>query len=343
MSNWICTVTACCSTLCVLTFAADSNNNKGRTEVIATIAGEPLTLAEFERKSALNLFQAKNTYYQAHKKALDGFIDDLLLEREARKEEITVEVLLERNVNSKLPKDPAEDVLRVYYEGLETNEPYDSVRSKILEHLRQRRLMRARTAYIQSLRSQAKVTVNLASPRTPIPVSGGPIRGRSDAPVLLVEYADYECPYCQQIYPGLKKLQAEYTDRLAFAYKDAPLPNHANAQKAAEATHCADAQGKYWEYHDLLFSDTQYDINFFKQAARKLNLNGEVFDKCLDSSEQAKKVMAQLGEAQRLGLPGTPSFFINGRFLSGAVTYESLRAAVEEELAVLATQAQTEK
>jgi protein-disulfide isomerase len=329
--------------LCFVALAGDAPVVAKGSTVVAEINGVKLTLGEFERDDASSLFQARNYYYQAERKALNEFVDQRLLEQQAKRENVTVEQLLQLHVTSTLPKDPPEETLRVYYEGVDTNEPYEAVRDKILEHLRQRRLGKARTTYIQSLRAQANVVIKVSPPRADIPLKDAPVRGLRNAPVVLVEYADYECPYCQQIHPDLTKLEAEYKGKLTFAYKDAPLPMHTHAQKAAEAAHCSGAQGKYWEYHDLLFASKQYEITDLKQHARTLNLDGAAFDKCLDSNEKAEAVKAQLAEAQRLGLSGTPSFFINGLFLSGAVDYATLRGLVEQELASVAQPKQTAK
>jgi protein-disulfide isomerase len=119
---------------------------------------------------------------------------------------------------------------------------------------------------------------------------------------------------------------------VAFAYKDFPLPMHSHAQKAAEAAHCAMDQGKFWEYHDLLFSSRQLDVSQLKESARTLKLDGAAFDKCLDSGASAAAVKANLDEAQALAIAGTPGFFINGRYLEGNVSYELLRSVVTEEL-----------
>jgi protein-disulfide isomerase len=298
---------------------------------VATVDGVSFTLADVEQKRP-SMYQARTAFYDAQRNALEQFIDDYLLERQAKKEKITVAELLDRHVNKALPPDPSEESLRVYYEGVDTNESYEAIRSKILDHIRQRRLARAKTAYLETLRKEAKVTIMLAAPRTPISVKGAPIRGRADAPVVMVEYADYECPYCQQLQPALEKLLAAYGDKIAFAYKDAPLAMHAFAQKAAEAAHCAGAQGKYWEYHAALFASKQLEIPALKKQARELSLDGAAFDQCLDSGTQAGIVKEQFAEAQTLGLQGTPTVFINGRMFSGVLTFEKLKQIVEEEL-----------
>jgi protein-disulfide isomerase len=160
-----------------------------------------------------------------------------------------------------------------------------------------------------------------------------PVRGDTNAPVVLIEFADYECPYCQQVEPTLSKLAEQYKGKLLIAYKDTPLPMHPHAPQAAEAAHCAGAQGKYWEYHDLLLANKQLEIAELKQDARTLKLDGAAFDKCLDEGAMRSIVKAHVAEAVAVGVQGTPSFLINGRFLTGNVSYDTLRGIVDEELA----------
>jgi protein-disulfide isomerase len=315
-------------------FARDASGVRpqdAQAYVVAEVDGQTVTLADVERKRP-SMFQARSAFYEAQRKNVDQFVDEILLERQAQREQLTVPQLLERHVNSKVPGDPPEESLRVYYEGVDTAEPYEAVRDKILEHLRQRRLARAKTAYIAGLRRQSKVVVRLAAPRIPVPLGDTPVRGRPEAPVLLVEYADYECPYCRQLQPVLDRVLSEFKNDIRFAYKDAPLSMHPGAQKAAEAAHCAGAQGKYWQYHELLVSAKQLDIASLKKRARDLGLDGNSFDSCLDSGTQAGRVQSFLAEAQALGLQGTPSLFVNGRLFSGLITYEQLRDVISEEL-----------
>jgi protein-disulfide isomerase len=206
------------------------------------------------------------------------------------------------------------------------------MKGKILQHLRERRINRIKTEYLASLKKEAKIEVRLMTPRAEVSLANTPVRGSVNAPVMLIEYADYECPYCQQMQPVLDKLESEYKGKIAFAYKDVPLPNHPNAQRAAEASHCAAAQGKYWEYHDILVSKKQLDPAGLKLAAVELKLDSAAFDKCVQSGETTALIRTHLNEAQSLGLQGTPSFFINGRFLNGLLSYENLKEIVEEEL-----------
>jgi len=327
---------AVCSVLAfgVGALAADSDTNRSSAEgIVIEINGTTLTRSDVERKYPTALFQAKNTYFEAERKALEQLVDDYLLEQQAKREDVTVSQLLDKHVNNAIAKEPSEEALRVYFEGVDTNEPYEAVRGKIVEALRQRRLAKAKTAYIQSLRKASTISVRLSPPRADISVSNAPVRGAEAAPITLVEYADYECPYCQQIQPAVQRLEAEYKGKLLFAFKDMPLPMHANAQKAAEASRCAEQQGRYWQFHDQLFERKRLDSAGLKNLAQELGLDTAAFEKCLENSDKAEVVRKDGSEAQSLGIQGTPTFFVNGRYITGAASYEQLRAVVEEELA----------
>jgi protein-disulfide isomerase len=243
-----------------------------------------------------------------------------------------VEQLINRDIKSQV-KDPTEDQMKVYYEGLETDQPYESVREKILDKIRQLRTDKVRAAYVKELRSRTNVTIGLAPPRANVEVADNQVLGPKTAKVTLVEFADYECPYCQKVAADVKKLAADFGDKVAFTYKDFPLPMHSRAEKAAEATRCASKQNKYWEFHDELFHSKELDVDQLKAQARALQLDPIQFDKCLDSGAEAAAVEKDRKEGVRLGITGTPSFFINGHYLSGALDYAALRQIVEQQLA----------
>jgi protein-disulfide isomerase len=305
--------------------------------IVAEVNGDKLTVADLEQKEATELLQSRYKYYQAERKALDDLIDQHLLEMQARKENLTVDQLLQREVTSKLKTDPTEDQLRIYYEGVDTDQPFEAMREQILQHIREARQTKARAAYLKTLRSQAQISIALTSPTAPVELTRSPVRGNRDAPVVLVEFADYQCPYCQKIHPDLEKLQKEYGNRLALVYKDYPLPMHPYAQKAAEAARCAGVQGKFWEFHDMLFAGKKLQPADLKEQAHTLNLNEQQFDKCIVEGLEAADVEKDAAEARSLGITGTPSFFINGHFFSGVLSYAALRDMVEQQLATSPT------
>ena len=319
--------------LCAFANYAGAQENGAAT--VAEVNGQKLTRAELMQKQAAKLLQARYQYYFAEREALDQLIDERLLESEARRENLSVEQLLQQEVTSKV-KDPTELQLQVYYEGMHTKEPFATIRGKILDSARQVRQTKARDAYLQTLRDRAGVRIALVPPEAEAALDNAPRRGPQDAPVVIVEFADYECPYCQRIHPDLKKLQVEFPGKVSLAFKDFPLPMHPHAEKAAEAARCAEEQGQFWNFHDMLFENQQkLELAQLKEYASALKLDSARFDTCLDAGEQAAAVKKDLAQGQRLGLTGTPSFFINGHFLSGAVKYSTLREIVEQQLATL--------
>ena len=303
------------------------------SSVVADVGGVQVTLSELEQQESQRLLAAHYSYYQAQIKALNDLIDKKLIEQQAKKEHLTVEQLVDREINSQV-KDPTEDQMKVYYEGLETEQPYEAVRGKILEKIRQLRTDKARAAYVRTLRAETTVYIALAPPRAEVDTQTTLVEGGSDkAPVKLVEFADYECPYCQKVAADVKKLVADYGDKVEFSYKDFPLPMHSRAEKAAEAARCANKQSRFWEFHDEIYHSKELDVDQLKAQARALKLDTDQFDKCLDSGEQASAVEKDRKEGERLGLSGTPSFFVNGHYLSGALDYAALRQIVEQQLA----------
>jgi protein-disulfide isomerase len=313
-------------------FCLQAQETLDNEQVIAEVGGLKLTLGDLQQQQGGKLLQARYQYYMNQRKALDQLIDDKLIEVEAKNRNLSTEQLLNTVVYKEL-KDPTEDQLQVYYEGMEATESYESVHDRVLEHIRELRREKVRAAYVKQLRSDARVQVLLAPPFADVNVKDAYVHGDKNSPVTLVEFADYECPYCQKITPELQKLEKEYGDRLAVVYKDFPLPMHHTSQKAAEAARCAGEQGKFWEYHDVLFYSKQLQVAELKAHARVLKLDGDRFDKCLDDGAETAPVKKDLEEAQQLGLTGTPSFFVNGHFFSGAADYSVLKEMVELQLA----------
>lgn len=167
------------------------------------------------------------------------------------------------------------------------------------------------------------------------------IRGAKNAKVTLVEYSDFQCPYCQRHFSVLKQALAEYKD-IALVYRHYPLSFHQNAQIAAEGSECAAEQGKFWEYHDVLFQKGQGDgtgltPSDLEKYAKDLGLNSSKFNDCLAAKKYSTRVTGDLSEGNAFGVQGTPATFVvdkdgNGELVSGAVPYEALKAAIDAKL-----------
>ncbi|MEK7172486.1 MAG: thioredoxin domain-containing protein [Patescibacteria group bacterium] len=156
------------------------------------------------------------------------------------------------------------------------------------------------------------------------------IRGNPNASITLVEFSDFQCPFCESQYQTLKQLLDEYPQKIRLVYRHFPLGFHQFAQKAAEASECADEQGKFWEYHDKLFQNqNDYNVANFKKWAAGLSLKTEQFNSCLDSGKYTSKVQADAQEGAQKGVNGTPATFINGQLISGALPYATFKEAID--------------
>jgi protein-disulfide isomerase len=306
-----------------------------QSESLAVVNGDVLTSADLQQQEGNRLLQARYQYYQAQAKALEDLIDQRLLEQEAHRQGVTVDQLRKKEIDAQV-KEPAEDQLEIYYEGMDSKEPFDKVKSKIRDHIIELRTAKLSSAYIESLRLKANIMVQLAPPMASVEVANAAaVEGPANAPAQLIEFADFQCPYCQKVNPEINKLLQEFNGKLSFVYKDFPLPMHANAEKAAEAARCAGEQGKFWDYHNLLFTDKKLQPDDLKLEAGVLKLDTVKFDDCLDSGKEAASVNQDRTEGLNLGLSGTPSFFLNGHFFSGAVDYKQLHQMVEQQLNTL--------
>jgi len=151
------------------------------------------------------------------------------------------------------------------------------------------------------------------------------IWGDPTAPIAMIVYSDFECPFCAGFAETMKKIEENFKDKVAITFRHYPLPGHLDAKQAAEASECAAEQGKFWEMHDKLFADNvagRMSLNQFKQDAVDLGLNQEQFNQCLDSNKYKDKIREQTNEGNKVGVTGTPTVFVNGNIYPGAYPFE---------------------
>lgn len=148
--------------------------------------------------------------------------------------------------------------------------------------------------------------------------------------VTVLEFSDFQCPFCKQSYPIIEKLRQRYGDEIMIKYKHFPLPMHEYAMDSAIASECARLQGKFWEYHNVLFENqNSLSTASLKKYAQKLNLDTEKFDSCLDNKETIAKVQKDFNEGNKLGVSGTPTFFINDKKIEGGMPYDQFVIAID--------------
>ncbi|HVZ72570.1 MAG TPA: thioredoxin domain-containing protein [Polyangia bacterium] len=164
-------------------------------------------------------------------------------------------------------------------------------------------------------------------------IKGAPIKGSKDALVTIVQYSDFQCPFCSRVEPTIAQVMKEYDGKVRVAWRDLPLPFHPNAKPAAIAARAAKDQGKFWEMHDKIFADQAHmDRQTYEKYASELGLNMSKFKAALDAEKGKEEIDADSASGAKIGARGTPAFFINGKFLSGAQPYEMFKTKIDDEL-----------
>jgi len=183
--------------------------------------------------------------------------------------------------------------------------------------------------------SAGTTTTPQPPPVQEIDVEGRPSQGPEDAKVTIVEFTDYQCPFCSRYYKETyPKLLEAYERRVRYVVRNFPISSiHPLAQGAAEAAECAHDQGKFWKYHDVLFENQNaLDLPSLKRYAAQVGLDRERFDACMREGEKAAVVRKDLEDGRRYGVRGTPTFFVNGQFLAGAKPLDEFRAVIDPKL-----------
>lgn len=314
---------------------AENANTATPKQPVATVAGQPIYDDDLLPTVQGQLLPLRNQEYEIKKRALDNLIEQKLLEKAAKKNSTTTEKLLAQEVDAKV-QEPSDAEVEAYYLAQKDrlNRPLDEVKGQLRQSLKQAKIQQARQDYLKSLRKDAAVVVLLTPPKIQVGYDPKRLRGNPKAPVMIVEFSDYQCPYCHQVEPVIKDLLAKYGDKVSLSYRDLPLRQiHPQAQMAAEASRCAEEQGKFWEYHDTLFTASKLDHDALLDYARTLKLDDKQFDSCLTSEKYKAEIDQDLREGMQAGINGTPGFFINGVALSGSQPKESFARIIDEELA----------
>ena len=311
---------------------------------VARVDGAAIAEGELAAEAKPALAAIENRYleevHSQRARALDRLVEQRLLAARAKKEGIAVEALLEREVARKVGE-PSEASIQAVYDQTKANgralPPFAQVKAEIADFLKQQAAQELRQQYVAKLKAEAKVESLL--PPLLLPkvdfVANGPSRGDAKAPVTIVEFSDYECPYCASAEATVRQVLSAYGGKVRLVHQAYPLSIHPNAPKAAEAALCAGEQDRYWEMHDsLLMNQGALSVADLKGRARALKLDLPRFDSCVDSGRMAAVVEASRKLAEGLGVSSTPSFFVNGRPLTGAQPFDRFKELVDHELGV---------
>jgi len=312
----------------------ESSTTQLKQDVVATINGVAISAAELDTQVKNQMQRIDTQIYQIKKQGLEDLIEKRLLENAAKKNGKSVEDYVKEEIDSKVVE-PSEEEIKALYDAKKGKDTlsFEKVKDQIIAFLKQNKKNKAKQDLIAKLESEADVKVLIEPPRVKIDVSDSPAMGPKDAKVTLVEFSDYQCPFCKRIRPTIWQLTGDYKDNLRYVFMDFPLSFHQFAKKAHEAARCAGDQDKYFDYNKKIFDNqTSLTPDDLKKYAKELGLNTSKFDKCLDKGQHAKDVEGNIERGLLVGVSGTPAYFVNGIQLSGAQPITSFKEIIDEEL-----------
>ncbi len=303
---------------------------------VAQMDGFTISAAEVDAKVRGKLLELEQQIYQTRRDALDQILSEHLIEREAKARGMSKESFLRSELDNKVPP-PTDAEINSVYEANKARmggRSLEEMKPQVVEYLRGRALAARAGELRRELAKKNNVKLLLEAPRFDVKAPAtAHARGPATAPVTMVEFSDYQCPFCQRAEQTVEGLLTKYGDKLRFVIVDYPIEGHPGAFPAAKAARCAGDQGKFWEYHrSLLQQPGNFSEKDFKDRAASLGLKGEDFASCLAGDRHDAAIKHGLEQAASLGVQATPTFFINGRMISGAREAEVFESLIEEEL-----------
>ena len=305
----------------------------------ARVNGVTISAEEVDAKLGNNLAALQEQIYALRQKQLEAMIDQALLEAEAAKRHVALAALVQAEITSKVTPATADDAAKFYAENkARIQGDLASRREQIQSLLTAQRLEDRQRAFLATLRATATIETFLTPPpvfRATIATAGAPVRGPATAPVTIVEFSDFHCPYCRRVQPVLSQILAKYGDKVNLVFRDYPVDVlHPQARAASEAARCAAEQGRFWQFHDAMFAiEPDAAPATLDRLATGAGLDVAAFAACRTSGKYKAAVQASNEEGAALGIAGTPTFFINGRILVGAQPIDAFAKIIDEELA----------
>jgi predicted DsbA family dithiol-disulfide isomerase len=321
--------------------SAQQARRQTENDVVAVVGSTSITLSQVDDKAlevltgAVGNIRLSEALYQARRAALDGIIAELLMGEEAKARGIERSALIQQEITSKI-QPPADTEIAAWYEAnpaLLKGATLEQSRLAIRNLLIQQRAMVLRNEFLGRLNAGRSVRIMLEPPRRAVASAGHPTRGQEHSPIELIEFSDFECPFCLRAHATVEQVLSAYGDRVRFVYRQFPLPIHPHAVAAAEASECANEQGQFWPYYGRLFADpAKLEDGDLKADAVALGLDVAQFNGCVDSRHYRDAVERDIKEGAAVGVTSTPTFFINGRQLTGAQSFEVFKRVIDEEL-----------
>jgi len=340
MTRW----TALCSIVLSLSLFACSGGSGGEDvaagtggdDVVAYIGDETITRAELELRAKPDLVKLEIEKYEKMREVLDRMALDRIIVQEAEAIGLTPEELINAETLDKVGDPSEEDIQRFYKRNKArmSDRSLEEMRDMIVQTMRSNKATAYREEYFRKLKKRSGLRVVFDPPRADLDALPDElVRGNANAPITIVEFGDFECPYCKRVHPTMERLLVEYGDRVRFVFRDFPLVIHSRAVPAAQAARCAADQDKFWDYYQHLMAITgELDDADLSQRAKDIGLDADAFSACYEAKGHDEVIGASIESGQALGVQATPTFFINGRRVIGSKSYEELKAIIDDEL-----------
>jgi len=321
--------------------AAATSLSGAPTDTVATVGPRKITRGELEDKVRSKLIELDTQRYEALREGVDEIVAEELMKQEAKDRNVSVDALQKTEITDKVAVPSDEEIQKVYDDNKAQlkGQTLDAVKPQIIQYLGGQRAQERLAKFIDELKAKHKTTVALKAPVIDVATAGRPERGAgAKAPVTIIEFSDYQCPFCKRAEDSVNKVMQVYGDKVRLVFRDYPLPMHPMARPASEAAACANAQGKFWEYHAKLFDNqSALQDDKLKQYAKDVGLDSTKFDECLEKKPHKAAIDQDIADGNKVGVNGTPAFFINGRMISGAQPFEKFKEIIDDEIAAKKT------
>jgi len=306
--------------------------------VVATVGDHKITEQDLDQKVKPQIDQLRaalakrvedlirDKTFDLKRKTLESMADDYLISQAAAQQKLSVDEYVKKQ--SAPPTGVTEADAKKFYDKNKTPNaaPFEQIKPQLME-------MMNRQAMLERLRKSSQVKIMLEPKRVAVDSSGHPSLGAKEAPITIVEFTDFQCPFCKASEATVKQLRTKYGDKVRLVHMDFPLSFHSHALDAAKAARCANDQNKFWQFHDSLFNNQgKLAPADLKQTAKTLGLNTTEFDSCFDKAKHEDEIKKDLAAGEKLGVDGTPAFFIDGRPLVGAQPSAQFEQIIDDEL-----------
>lgn len=317
------------------TVSTESNKND---PLAAKLGNLEIRESELNKGIENEIFELKTKIYEIQQKKLKAVMLEKLMDNDPKKKGLSNDEFFEKYIDKK--REPKDSEVKAFIKnrGIPENSVNDKLKERIKEFIKNENKQKDVDSWLAEKTKKNPMEIYFQKPERPtynVQAGDSPIYGDPNSKVTIIEYSDFQCPFCKKGSDVISEIKKHYKDKVKIVFKNFPLPFHIHAQKAAEASLCAFDQGgdNFWKMHDAMFGDqAKLSVEDLNKTAINLNLDGKKFADCLKSGKNEAKVLADLEEGKKVGVKSTPTFFINGKIINGAYPFETFKEIIDESI-----------